>query len=126
LGQTFEFAFFRLSNLHRDARIALDHVCILCVYGVHGLKCALGVLFVSREILNYFMPFSPSDLEWWQWALCGVGAVALCAIFYGIALAAKDDDNKGCAISVVFLVGLAAIPIWIIALVRFVKWIWNG
>ena len=36
------------------------------------------------------MPFSPSDLLWWQWLLCSLGAWIVCVI------ASAVIEKKGC------------------------------
>ena len=67
------------------------------------------------------MPFSPSDLLWWQWLLCSVGAGIVC----GIASAFVDNKDAGClAILVAFVAGLAGFITGIMGLILFVKWVW--
>jgi hypothetical protein len=69
------------------------------------------------------MPFSPSDLAWWQWLLCAVGA-ALSGVFF--TWLAEDKDGGWFARLIGILGFLAALLCGIIGLVRFIKWIWNG
>jgi len=73
------------------------------------------------------MPFSPSDFEWWMWALFALGAFVVAGICCLITIGSADK-NTGVAIFfgfVTFLVGVAGIGCALIALIRFVKWVWG-
>jgi hypothetical protein len=73
------------------------------------------------------MPFSPSDFEWWMWALFAAGAFVVAFVFYLITVACAD---KRTGISILFgfmtfAVGIAGIGCAAVALIRFVKWVWG-
>ena len=69
------------------------------------------------------MPFSPSDLPWWGWLLCSIGAWIVCAI----AAAFSDEGDGGClAVLVAIISGLAGAITGIMGLVLFIKWVWNN
>lgn len=73
------------------------------------------------------MPFSPSDFEWWVWALFTVGAVVACAVCALIA-AAADGKNVGVKGLFGFFAatsGLCAFGCGVITVIRFVKWVWG-
>lgn len=69
---------------------------------------------------------SPSDLIWWQWMLCGVGAgiiawiVAIAAHIAGVDI----EENKLVQVPV-GLISLVSAVLWIVGAIRFVKWIWS-
>jgi hypothetical protein len=71
------------------------------------------------------MPFSPSDLPWWGWLLCSLGAW----VVYVIAHAFTEDVKGagGClAIPIALISGLAGLITGAMAVIRFVKWVWGG
>lgn len=74
------------------------------------------------------MPFSPSDFEWWMWALFAVGALIACGIFALIA-SAFDEKNEGGATALfgffAVVAGIGAFGCGVIALIRFIKWVWG-
>jgi ABC-type transport system involved in cytochrome c biogenesis permease component len=65
---------------------------------------------------------SPSDLLWWQWVLCALGAGFVAAIF---AFIADKKDSCLCAI-IACIAWIAAALSAIIGIVRLVKWIWEA
>ena len=68
------------------------------------------------------MPISPSDLPWWGWFLCSIGAGIICAIASALADTSKGSGFLAGLIALVSgLVGLIA---GAIAIIRFVKWVW--
>jgi len=70
------------------------------------------------------MPFSPSDLPWWGWLICSFVAFGTCIICVLIS----DRVSKGewfWAI-VNLLAGLVGLVTGAMALILFVKWVWNG
>jgi hypothetical protein len=74
------------------------------------------------------MPFSPSDFEWWMWLLFAVGAAVVCVVLLLIA-AGIDEKNEGAKFFfglLAFLVGVAGAGCILIALIRFVKWVWGS
>ena len=70
------------------------------------------------------MPFSPSDYEWWMWALFALGAGFVCGIFWLMAVLA-DGKKAGVAGLCSFVAGVGAIGCAAIAVIRFVKWVWG-
>ena len=67
---------------------------------------------------------SPSDLPWWGWLLCSVGAWVVCAVAKGF-----DDESSGMNLSAVSLsifAGVIAFATGAVAVIRFVKWVWQG
>ncbi len=75
------------------------------------------------------MPFSPSDFAWWVWLLCGVVAAVVCWFFVLLTTTYADTNKSGTAIAfglVAFVFGLAGAGCFLIALVRFVKWVWDS
>ena len=74
------------------------------------------------------MPFSPSDFEWWVWLLFAVGASVVCGVCLLITVGI-DEKNTGAKFFfgfLTFLVGLTGTACWLIALIRFVKWVWGS
>jgi hypothetical protein len=73
------------------------------------------------------MPFSPSDFEWWMWALFALSAWVVAMVCYGIAVA-YGDKKLGVAIlfgCLTFIIGLGGTGCALIAVIRFVKWVWG-
>ena len=70
------------------------------------------------------MPINPSDLPWWGWLLCSLAAWVAC--FIGAAF--RDTEGKTGCLAVVFayVSGLTGFITGAIALIRFVKWVWDG
>jgi len=69
------------------------------------------------------MPFNPSDLPWWGWLLCAVGA----GIFSVFCYLSYDEGDGGLLVLVGSVVGaVATLLLTVIGLVRFVKWAWVG
>jgi hypothetical protein len=66
---------------------------------------------------------SPSDLPWWGWLLCSLGAWIVCWIAYALA-----EDYKAFFLSVLvaFVSGLTGLVTGCMALILFVKWVWTG
>lgn len=73
------------------------------------------------------MPFSPSDFEWWMWVLFAVGAAVVCLICIGIAnvFDTKNDGAKGLFAFFAVIAGFGTVGCGVIALIRFVKWVWG-
>jgi hypothetical protein len=67
---------------------------------------------------------SPSFLPWWGWLLCAAGAWSVC-ITAGKILDDQNDDGIGGWVFTV-LVGLAALFVTGLGVIRFVKWAWAG
>jgi hypothetical protein len=75
------------------------------------------------------MPFSPSDFEWWMWLLFMAGAGVACAISYAIAIATANNNNWKVSIPfglLAFAAGVVGAGCFLIAVIRFVKWVWNS
>jgi hypothetical protein len=74
------------------------------------------------------MPFSPSDFEWWMWALFAIGALVAVLVFSLIAVA-FDNKNEGGATALfgffAVIAGIGAAGCAVIALIRFIKWVWG-
>ena len=72
------------------------------------------------------MSISPSDLQWWGWVLCGLGATLVSVILYIGAEVASASDWKGAGYVSAVITGLAAVGCFLIGLIRFIKWAWAG
>lgn len=75
------------------------------------------------------MPISPSDLPWWGWLLCSVGAFIVAAISGGICSVSfdKDKNGAGClALLVAVPSGLISLGTAIMGVILFVKWVWTS
>ena len=73
------------------------------------------------------MPFSPSDFEWWMWALFALAALVVGGICYLITIV-SSEKNTGVSVFfgfLTFVVGVAGTGCAVIALIRFVKWVWG-
>ena len=74
------------------------------------------------------MPISPSDLPWWGWLLCSIGAFVACGIVW--TFFSNGLKSGSFAVRVVALVsatiGLLGVILGGLAIVRFVKWVWVG
>jgi hypothetical protein len=69
------------------------------------------------------MPISPSDLPWWGWLLCAIGA----GILSGFSYVLYEESDGGWMVFVVSIVsGIATVPLAILGIVRFVKWAWTS
>jgi hypothetical protein len=67
----------------------------------------------------------PSNLPWWGWVLCSAMAAG---IAYGINVY-DDDSEKGAGrLAIVFMIvsALLSVIFGIIAVIRFVKWVWTS
>ncbi len=69
------------------------------------------------------MPFSPSDLPWWGWLLCSIGAFSVCFLAVVFADSSQPSARRSLIIVVLFGSGLAGLASGILGLVLFVKWI---
>jgi hypothetical protein len=71
------------------------------------------------------MPISPSDLPWWGWLLCSLGAWVVCVIAQTFSDA---DDEKGGCLAALISAGSALIGLitGAMAVILFVKWVWNS
>jgi hypothetical protein len=74
------------------------------------------------------MPFSPSDLPWWGWLLCSLGAWAVCWVtLFVLPVLSEEGWLARCLCVLVRIVsGLAGLVTGAMAIVLFVKWVWNG
>lgn len=67
---------------------------------------------------------NPSDIPWWGWFLCAVGAWAIAAIIFNLAEKADEEgilDYLGRMLFLAFAgAGIVAASIGII---RFIKWV---
>lgn len=82
----------------------------------------------SRRCYTSRMPFSPSDFAWWVWILFGAGAALVWGVCFLITVGI-DEKNGGAKFFfglVTFVVGLAGAACILIALIRFVKWVWES
>ena len=70
------------------------------------------------------MPFGPSDLPWWGWLLCALGAALLTAIM-AIGLLAKEENDWG-GLVILVIAALATVISFLVGIIRFVKWAWVG
>ena len=69
------------------------------------------------------MPFSPSDFEWWMWALFAAGFLLVCIVCCFVA-----DASKHSAVAVLFglmavVLGVGFFGCAVVALVLFAKWL---
>jgi hypothetical protein len=64
---------------------------------------------------------NPSDLPWWAWMLAAlvIAFLSWMAFVYG-----ETKDHRFRAVG--YSIGFIASLVGIIALVRFIKWIWEG
>ena len=66
---------------------------------------------------------SPSDIPWWGWLLCSIGA-GLVALL--IALVSSTREKKFYfSIVMYYVFGISAVVCGIIGIIRFVKWAWG-
>ena len=75
------------------------------------------------------MPFNPSDFAWWVWLLFVLGAAVVLFIAAFIAASADDDNLPILSYPFGFLAIINALVVLgclLIAVVRFVKWVWGG
>ena len=72
------------------------------------------------------MPFSPSEFEWWMWLLFSVGAGIVCIICALIGSRRNNETAEATFGVLAFLAGLTAGVCLLVAVIRFVKWVWAG
>ena len=105
-------------------------------------RCSLGVhilladafrphIITSSEVAIFRdgrlnMPFSPSDFEWWQWFLFGIGAFLICLVMLAFMEKAKNGGAGCLLITVGIVTGLGGTLCWIIGIIRLIKWIWES
>jgi hypothetical protein len=71
------------------------------------------------------MAFSPADLSWWAWILCGIASWTACLA--ALAERGNDDRLPGCfALVIGALSGFAAAGCFLLGVIRFVKWAWSA
>jgi hypothetical protein len=71
------------------------------------------------------MPFSPSDFEWWMWALLAIGALVVCGVCRMISVVLEEKNQGGAAALFGFFSAVAGIGGAVIALIRLIKWVWG-
>jgi hypothetical protein len=72
------------------------------------------------------MSLSPSDLPWWGWLLCSLAAWVVC-LYTSLFGKAAEGEAGGCVLSLAALAsGLAGVVTGGMAVVLFVKWVWNS
>jgi hypothetical protein len=75
----------------------------------------LGTIFSLSLVMN------PSDIPLWGWLLLA----AFCALFqFLIGEFTAEDSLRGWAIRLIIIAG--AVVATLIALIRFIKWVWQG
>lgn len=68
---------------------------------------------------------SPSDLAWWGWLLCSLGAWIVCIIAANIASAVEGE--VGCLVWLIAVVsGLIGAATGVMGVILFVKWVWTS
>lgn len=69
------------------------------------------------------MGISPNELPWWGWLLSTIVAVAVVRI--AAAICESDHPTAGClGLLLGISAGIAATVCFLIAVIRFVKWVW--
>jgi len=70
---------------------------------------------------------NPSTFPWWEWLFIALGAWVFCGMCY-LVYDYNSDRNKSVVVSasLSFASGLIAGICSIIAIIRFVKWVWVG
>jgi hypothetical protein len=67
-------------------------------------------------------PISPSDLPWWGWLFCAVGA----GIIGVIAVLINETYDNFATVTLIVVSWIAAAILLLVAIIRFVKWVWAG
>jgi FtsH-binding integral membrane protein len=65
---------------------------------------------------------SPSDLPWWGWMLCSLGAW----IAFGFAAQEEQTTQNGLFAILAGITGLVGLVTGGIAVTLFVKWVWSA
>jgi len=99
-----------------------------------GTGRGLSVIWRRGYTSDCFMPISPSDLPWWGWFLCSIGALGICGFCWMIArgLGRARLIGKGLPKVEVFATlasivsGFLAFVLALVGIIRFVKWVWAG
>jgi hypothetical protein len=71
------------------------------------------------------MPISPSNLPWWGWLLCSLGAWIIGAV--AIGMSDQKEERTGCLLGLIG--GIAALIGFLttaMAVILFVRWVWNS
>jgi len=68
------------------------------------------------------MPFQPSDLAWWAWLLCAVGFW----IAANTVTSWADRSGNWFARLLSWTCAAGMVLCLVLALIRFVKWVWQG
>jgi hypothetical protein len=67
---------------------------------------------------------SPSDLPWWGWLLCSLGAWVVCVV---TSLITDELESKGCLSTfIVAVAGLIGAATGVMGFILFVKWVWTS
>lgn len=69
---------------------------------------------------------SPSDFERWQWLLVAAGAGSVAVISGVIGEKAKNKGATAIAALIMVVTAFAGLGAFVIAVIRFIKWAWNG
>lgn len=68
---------------------------------------------------------TPADLPWWTWLLIALGS----GLVYAISRAMFEERTKrgvGFSGPIAFISAVAGILSGVVAVIRFVKWVWVG
>ncbi len=83
------------------------------------------------SVLLSGFPISPADLPWWGWLLgsafvAGIGYVVLLLfdVLYSASTGKAIRINDASARVIIGVFGLSALFLFLIGLIRFVKWVW--
>lgn len=71
---------------------------------------------------------SPTDLPWWGWMLCAIGAFVVS--FFSVIYASNESNTPGksggFAYFLAVMFGLTTVGTGLIGIIRFVKWVWGN
>jgi len=81
-----------------------------------------GGLAWTRAATISPVPISPSDLPWWGWLLCSLGA----GVISWIAIEVSESKNGCLAALAAFVSGLIAVITGVMGVILFVKWVWTS
>jgi hypothetical protein len=72
------------------------------------------------------MPIIPFNLPWWGWLLCFLATWIVCLIASFAGKIAGGKDRSGLSMLVAFASGFSGLGTGAIAVIFFVKWVWNS